>query len=75
MNRGLQTYSYEKIENEIKDAEEAIEKATGKRTTAFRGPGFSWSKDLLKVLQNRGYKFDASTLTHLLGADGKDVLF
>jgi peptidoglycan-N-acetylglucosamine deacetylase len=63
----LQTYSYEKIENEIKQAEEAIEKATGQRTTAFRGPGFSWSKDLLKVLQGRGYKFDASTLPTYLG--------
>ncbi len=33
----LQTYSYEKIEKEIREAEEAIEKATGQRTTAFRG--------------------------------------
>jgi peptidoglycan-N-acetylglucosamine deacetylase len=63
----LQTYSYEKIENEIRQAEEAIEKATGQRTTAFRGPGFSWSKDLLKVLQGRGYKFDASTLPTYMG--------
>jgi hypothetical protein len=63
----LQTYSYEKIENEIKQAEEAIEKATGQRATAFRGPGFSWSKDLLRVLQSRGYKFDASTLPTYLG--------
>ncbi len=63
----LQTYSYEKIENEIKQAEEAIEKATGQRTTSFRGPGFSWSKGLLKVLQARGYQFDASTLPTFLG--------
>ncbi len=63
----LQTYSYEKIENEIRQAEEAIEKATGQRTTSFRGPGFSWSTDLLKVLQSRGYKFDASTLPTYLG--------
>ncbi|MGB4844899.1 MAG: polysaccharide deacetylase family protein [Ferruginibacter sp.] len=63
----LQTYSYEKIENEIIQAEEAIEKITGQRTTSFRGPGFSWSEDLLKVLQSRGYKFDASTLPTYLG--------
>jgi hypothetical protein len=63
----LQTYSYEKIEKEIREAEEAIEKATGQRTTGFRGPGFSWSKDLLKVLESRGYKFDASTLPTYLG--------
>lgn len=63
----LQTYSYEKIENEIKQAEEAIESVTGQRTTGFRGPGFSWSKDLLKVLEKRGYHFDASTLPTYLG--------
>jgi hypothetical protein len=63
----LQTYSYEKIEKEIREAEEAIERVTGQRTTGFRGPGFSWSKDLLKVLESRGYKFDASTLPTYLG--------
>ncbi|MGN6298381.1 MAG: polysaccharide deacetylase family protein [Ginsengibacter sp.] len=63
----LQTYSYEKIEKEIREAEEAIFNATGHRPTGFRGPGFSWSKDLLKVLQGRGYKFDASTLPTYLG--------
>ncbi len=63
----LQTYSYEKIDKEIRDAEEAIEKATGQRPTGFRGPGFSWSVDLLKVLEKRGYHFDASTLPTYLG--------
>lgn len=63
----LQTYSYEKIEKEIREAEEAIEKVTGQRTIGFRGPGFSWSRDLLKVLESRGYKFDASTLPTYLG--------
>jgi peptidoglycan-N-acetylglucosamine deacetylase len=58
----LKTYSPEKIEQEIIQAEEAILKATGVRTIMFRGPGFSWSKDLLKVLQKRKYIFDASTL-------------
>lgn len=63
----LQTYSYEKIENEIIQAEEAITSATGQKPIGFRGPGFSWSKDLLKVLQNRGYIYDASTLPTYLG--------
>lgn len=58
----LKTYSKEKIEEEIRIAEEAILKATGKRTNMFRGPGFSWSNDLLEVLQKRGYIFDASLL-------------
>lgn len=58
----LKTYSREKIEKEIESAEEAILKATGKRTNMFRGPGFSWSADLLEVLQKRNYIFDASIL-------------
>lgn len=63
----LQTYSYDKIEKEIREAEEAIERVTGQRPRGFRGPGFSWSKDLLKVLESRGYQFDASTLPTFLG--------
>jgi len=63
----LQTYSYEKIENEITRAENAILETTGQRPIGFRGPGFSWSKDLLKVLESRGYKYDASTLPTYLG--------
>jgi len=58
----LKTYSKEKIEEEIVRAEEAIFSATGKRTNMFRGPGFSWSSDLLHVLQKRNYIFDASIL-------------
>jgi peptidoglycan-N-acetylglucosamine deacetylase len=58
----LKTYSKEKIEEEIRIAEEAILTATGTRTNMFRGPGFSWSNDLLEVLQKRNYIFDASLL-------------
>jgi hypothetical protein len=58
----LKTYSKEKIEEEIRIAEEAIFTATGKRTNMFRGPGFSWSNDLLEVLEKRNYIFDASLL-------------
>jgi len=63
----LQSYSYEEIQNEIISAETAIEQATGKKPVGFRGPGFSWSKDLLKVLESRGYLYDASTLPTYLG--------
>lgn len=63
----LQTYSYEKIEQEIIRAEEAITAATGQKPVGFRGPGFSWSNDLLRVLLRRGYLYDASTLPTYLG--------
>lgn len=58
----LKTYSKEKIENEIIIAEEAIYSATGCITRCFRGPGFSWSHDLLHVLKKRDYLFDATIL-------------
>lgn len=63
----LQSYSFEKIEKEIIAAENAIFDATGQRPNGFRGPGFSWSYDLLKVLEKRGYLYDASTLPTYLG--------
>lgn len=58
----LQSYSKEKIEEEIVNAEEAIYQATGQSPKMFRGPGFSWSNDLLMVLKKRNYIFDASLL-------------
>jgi len=63
----LREYSKEQIENEIHMAEEAIIKATGVKPIGFRGPGFSWSADLLDILKQRGYVFDASTLPTYLG--------
>jgi len=63
----LQTYSYDEIEKEIISAEMAIQNATGQKPVGFRGPGFSWSKDLLNVLESRGYLYDASTLPTYLG--------
>lgn len=63
----MQSLSYQEVEREVIKAEVAISLVTGQRTIAFRGPGFSWSKDVLKVLESRGYKFDASTLPTFLG--------
>lgn len=63
----LHLYSKEEIHREIEEAEEHIERVMGVRTTGFRGPGFSWSPDLLDVLKERGYQYDASTLPTYLG--------
>lgn len=71
----LQTYSYEQIEEEIIKAEEVISGATGQKPIGFRGPGFSWSVDLLKVLEKRGYIFDASTLPTYLGPLARKYYF
>jgi peptidoglycan-N-acetylglucosamine deacetylase len=58
----LHRYRPEQLDADIRRAEESIERATGHRPTGFRGPGFSWSTDLLEILSARGYAYDASTL-------------
>ena len=63
----LQTYSKEEIEKEITEAENAIEDATGIKPYSFRGPGFSWSNDLLEVLSDKDYILDASTFPTYIG--------
>ena len=63
----LQLYSRAELEEEVSRAHAAILAATGQAPIGFRGPGFSWSPDLLRVLAERGYLFDASTLPTFLG--------
>ena len=71
----LQSYSYEETEKEIITAENAIEESTGQRPRGFRGPGFSWSWDLLRVLESRDYLYDASTLPTYLGPLARKYYF
>ncbi len=63
----LHLYPETEIEAELTQAEEAIERATGQRPVGFRGPGFIFSKEILKVLLRRGYEYDASTFPTYLG--------
>jgi peptidoglycan/xylan/chitin deacetylase (PgdA/CDA1 family) len=57
----------EELEAEVVRAEDAIGEATGQRPIGFRGPGFSWSPELLELLSTREYLYDASTLPSFLG--------
>lgn len=63
----LHLYSKDQIEKEIVLAEENIISVTGQKPKGFRGPGFSWSPDLLFTLSERGYLYDASTLPTYIG--------
>jgi len=63
----LHRYAREDVEAEIARAEEAILEATGARPVGFRGPGYSVTPDVLEVLWERGYRYDASTLPTFLG--------
>ena len=63
----LHLYSDEALQQELADAEEAIERATGYQPIGFRGPGFSFSESTLRTLQRRGYHYDGSTFPTFLG--------
>lgn len=63
----LHLYSEEDIRKEFQAAEDAIVSATGQLPKGFRGPGFSVSESVIKVMISRGYQYDASTLPTFLG--------
>ncbi len=63
----LHYYSEEEVEHEIEAAEKGIEQLTGAPPCGFRGPGYSLSETVLRVLIRRGYKYDASTIPTVLG--------
>ena len=71
----LHLYPREKIREEILSAGKAIENATGRKPSGFRGPGFSWSGDLISVLKELGYRYDASTLPTWIGPLGRLYYF
>lgn len=63
----LHLYQAAEIDAELAKAEASIEAATGQRPLGFRGPGFSLSETVLRVLIQRGYEFDCSTFPTYLG--------
>jgi hypothetical protein len=63
----LHLYSEAELNDELAQAEESIERATGRRPRGFRGPGFSLSQATLRTLARRGYEYDASTFPTFLG--------
>jgi hypothetical protein len=74
-NPWLHLYSEGQLETEIILAEQQIEWVTGQRTVGFRGPGYSLSEPLLRVLVKRGYLYDASTLPTFLGPLARTYYF
>ncbi|WP_020469226.1 polysaccharide deacetylase family protein [Zavarzinella formosa] len=63
----LHLYSDGEIEEELSKTEDALEEVTGQRPIGFRGPGFSLSPAVLRILANRHYLYDASTFPTFLG--------
>jgi peptidoglycan/xylan/chitin deacetylase (PgdA/CDA1 family) len=63
----LHRYDRAELEDELARAESAIADVTGQRPVGFRGPGYSLSADVLRVLVARGYRYDCSTLPTVIG--------
>ncbi|WP_404789527.1 polysaccharide deacetylase family protein [Altericista sp. CCNU0014] len=63
----LHLYSEPEIEAEIAQAEQILKQVTGQQPIGFRGPGYSCSTAVLRVLARRGYQYDASTFPTFLG--------
>jgi hypothetical protein len=71
----LHLYTAAELDLELRQAEDAIESATGVRPRGFRGPGFSLSEGTLETLQRRGYDYDATVFPNLLNPLARAYLF
>ena len=63
----MHAYNREELIKEIQDTDKLIKDITGQDTFGFRGPGFSWSHELLRVLKENGFNYDCSTLPTYIG--------
>lgn len=63
----LHLYNENQIETELTKTEEILERITNQKTIGFRGPGYSLSLPVLKILSQHNYLYDASTLPTFLG--------
>ena len=71
----IHKYPKQQLVEELQLAENAIVSATGQKPVGFRGPGFSWSKNLLEVLKEMNYLYDASTLPTWMGPFARRYYF
>lgn len=63
----LHRYSAADLEAELVRTEDAIVAAGAPRPVGFRGPGYSMTPRLLRLLAERGYAYDATTLPTWIG--------
>jgi peptidoglycan-N-acetylglucosamine deacetylase len=63
----LHLYSESQLIEELAKTEEALEKVCGQRPIGFRGPGYSISPTVLKILAERNYEYDCSVFPSYLG--------
>jgi peptidoglycan-N-acetylglucosamine deacetylase len=71
----LQRLSPKQLEAEVVRTQDVLSQVTGQRPVGFRGPGYSWSPELLELLEGHGYLYDASTLPTYLGPVARQYYF
>lgn len=71
----LHRYTRDQVEAEITRTETAIRELWGVRPIGFRGPGFTYSRDVLEILAERGYQYDGSTFPTFLGPAARFYYF
>ncbi len=71
----LHLYSEQELIEELSKTEESIEKVTGQMPKGFRGPGYSLSPTVLKVLAAKNYDYDCSTLPTFIGPFARAYYF
>jgi peptidoglycan-N-acetylglucosamine deacetylase len=71
----LHLYTKQEIIDEFARTEDALGEVTGQQVVGFRGPGYSLSPDVLDVLVERGYEYDASTLPTFIGPVSRAFYF
>ncbi|MFC2142075.1 polysaccharide deacetylase family protein [Acidobacteriota bacterium] len=67
--------SITRIEREVLKAEEAITTLFGQKPLGFRGPGFTWDRQIIKILKENGYIYDASVLPTYFGPLARSYYF
>ena len=63
----LHLYTEEQIDAELGRTADQIKQMTGQVPIGFRGPGYSLSAAVLRVLKKNGYQYDCSTLPTFIG--------
>lgn len=63
----LHRYSTHELHAELERTEDALHAITGHRPVGFRAPGYSLAPEVLRVLSDRGYRYDCSTLPTVVG--------
>ena len=71
----LPLYNREDLRREVLLTEEHIHRVTGQKTVGFRGPGYVWTPELLEILHENGYLYDATTLPTSIGPIARTYYF